>query len=72
MKQYSLPPYEIYQNDFPELCLRPNNSISEILNYIDTNEIVLQHKCRDYAEKKSWLNVTKELVSIYESTLDKC
>lgn len=63
---------EIYQNDFPELCLRPNNSIAEILTYIDTNEIELQHKCRDYAEKKSWLNVTKELVSIYESTLDKC
>jgi glycosyltransferase involved in cell wall biosynthesis len=63
---------EIYQNDFPELCLRPNNSISETLNYIETNEIELQHKCRNYAEKKSWLNATKELACIYESILKKC
>jgi glycosyltransferase involved in cell wall biosynthesis len=63
---------EIYQNDFNELCLRPDNNLIQILSYIDANEIELQHKCRNYAEKKSWVNTTKKLVSIYQSTLDEC
>lgn len=61
---------EIYNNNFNELCLKQNNDIIKILKYIDTNEILLQEKCRDYAETKSWLNATKRLITIYESTLN--
>jgi glycosyltransferase involved in cell wall biosynthesis len=54
----------LYEKDFGELCLTTNNTLENIINYIENND--LQLKCKEYAEQHSWSKATDQLIELYE------
>ena len=60
----------LYGKDFEKLCLTDNNTLGNIINYIEKNESDLQFKCKDYSEYHSWARATDQLINIYTSVSD--
>jgi glycosyltransferase involved in cell wall biosynthesis len=57
----------LYEKDFGELCLTNNNTLQNIINYIELNEKELQIKCKNYSEQHSWSQATDKLIDIYNT-----
>ena len=59
----------LYGKDFEKLCLTSNNTLENIIKYIEENESDLQFKCKDYSEYDSWSRATDQLIKIYEHVI---
>jgi len=60
----------LYEKDFGELCLSTNNTLQNIINYIELNEEELQIRCKEYSEKHSWSQATDKLIKIYNDIIN--
>ena len=56
----------LYEKEFSELCLKQDNDINKILNYIEDNENLLSDKCKKYREDLSWSSATDKLIELYK------
>jgi glycosyltransferase involved in cell wall biosynthesis len=59
---------DLYYKDFPETSFSLNNieQLKKSIKYLENNNIRM--KCRQYAEKKSWMEATKNLIEIFRNT----
>lgn len=60
----------LYEKDFKELCINKNNSLNNILNFIETNEDNIREKCKNFRKGLSWSKATDKLIDQYTSILN--